>query len=234
MLQTAGDGIFVLGTGKHEIRVHAKTFQPLAHDVLEQLAGTFSADRVGVENADSRSADRTSLEDRATVFQDSDNGFELIFGDGEGSTLHGGDALTGDCVAEIQGGGNDHTSGAVDLFQEFVIDQNAAIFGSEEIGPAAGGKTNLKTATAHFAGDRTDGIIFTDFTIFQFRNPDGFHAFGFQHANVFIANDMALGEQFLSARAKYGAAEDPAGRSFDVNGLCSHNPSLDLSGVYPK
>src|ERR1039458_9968114 len=44
---------------------------------------------------------RTGLEDGAALLEDTDDGVELIFGDGEGGALDGGNALTGNRVAEV-------------------------------------------------------------------------------------------------------------------------------------
>ena len=209
MLQAAGDGILIFRAGQDEICVDAEALEALAHDVLEQLAGALAADGVGVENSYSRGADRAGLQDGAALLEDADHGVELIFGDGEGGALDGGDALAGDGVAEVQGGGDHHAGGAVDLLEQFVVHQHAAVFGGQEVGPAAGREADFETAAAHLAGDRADRIVLADLAFFQFGYPDGFHAFGLQHANVFVADDMALGQQFLPAGPENGATKDP-------------------------
>src|SRR5450759_5630104 len=160
--------------------------------MLEQLAGALAANGVGVENSYSRGTDRTGLEDGAALLENTDDGIELILGDGKGGALDGGNALAGDRVAEVQGGGDDDAGGAVDLLEQLIVHQHAAVFGGQEVGPAAGCEADFETSTAHLAGDRADRIILADFAIFQLGNPNGFHAFRLQDTNVFVADDMAL------------------------------------------
>src|ERR1035441_2779781 len=178
--------------GEYKICIDAEAFEALPHDVLEQLAGALAADGVSVENSYSRSADGTGLEDGAALLEDTDDGVELIFGDGEGGALDGGNALTGNRVAEVQGGGDDNAGGAVDLLEQLIIHQHAAVLCAQGISPAAGREADLETSAAHLAGHRADRVILADLPVFQFRNPNGLHAFGLQHANVFVADDRDL------------------------------------------
>jgi hypothetical protein len=117
VLHAARHGILIFGTRQHKIRTHPKAFQPLPHDVLEQLPGPFPADRIGVENSNAWRSDGPSLEDRPAFFQYADDGFQLFFGDGEGCALDGGDALSRYGVAEVQRSGDDYAGGAVDLLE---------------------------------------------------------------------------------------------------------------------
>src|SRR5208282_6019097 len=93
MLQTAGDRILIFGAGKHEIGVDAEPLQALPHDVLEQLAGSLTTYRIGVENSDSRRTHGPRLENWAALLQNIDDSFQLLLGHGEGSALYGGYAL---------------------------------------------------------------------------------------------------------------------------------------------
>src|SRR5450759_5377766 len=105
--------------------------------MLEQLAGALAANGVGVENSYSRGADRTGLEDGTALLENADDGVELIFGDGKRCALDGGDALAGDRVAEVQGGGDDDAGRAVDLLEQLIIHQHAAVFCCQEVCPAS-------------------------------------------------------------------------------------------------
>ncbi len=116
---------------------------------------------------------------------------------------------SGHGVAEVQGGSDDNAGRAVDLLQQFIIHQNAAVFGSQEVGPATGCEADFETSATHFAGHRADRVVLTDLPFFQLGYPNGFHAFGLQHANVFVADNMALGQKFLPTGPEYGATKDP-------------------------
>src|ERR1035437_7198922 len=108
--------------------IDAEAFEALPNNILEQLAGALAAEGVGVEDSYSRCADRTGLEDGAALLENANDGVELIFGDGEGGALDGGDALAADRVAEVQGGGDDHAGGAVDLLEQFMMHQHPTQF----------------------------------------------------------------------------------------------------------
>ena len=73
-----------------------------------RVVGVGSADGIGVENSYGRRADRTGLEDGTAFLENIDDGVELIFGDSERGALDGCNALAGDGVAEVEGGGDDH------------------------------------------------------------------------------------------------------------------------------
>src|SRR5208283_6170212 len=102
MLEAASDGVLIFGAGKHEIGADAEPFQPLPHDVLEQLAGALAADGIGIENSDSRRTHGPRLENRAALLQNVDDGFQLLLTDGEWSALDRSHALARGCVTEVQ------------------------------------------------------------------------------------------------------------------------------------
>ena len=128
----------------------------------------------------------------------------------ERRALHRRDPLARYRIAEIQRRGDHHAGGAVDLLEQFIVHQHAAIFGGEQIGPSAGRQADFKTAATHFTGYLADGVVFPDFAFFQFGNPNGFHSFGFQYPNVFIADDVSLRQQLFPTRTEDGATEDPS------------------------
>jgi hypothetical protein len=113
-------------------------------------------------------------------------------------------------VAEVQGSGDDHAGGAVDLLQQLIVHQDAAVFGGEQVGPASGRQADFETAATHFAGHLADRVVFADFAVFQFGDPNGIHTFGLQDPDVFIADDMPLGQQLLPTGTENGATEDPS------------------------
>jgi len=152
------------------------------------LAGALPADGVAIQNAESRRAERPGLHDGSAFFEERDQTIKVRLSDGEGRALDGGDALTRLGVAEVEQGGNDKARGAVDLFKEVIIHQYAAIFRRDEVGAATSGDLYFETAAANFSGDGADGVVLSDFPFFQLRDPDAVHTFGFQNADVFIAD----------------------------------------------
>jgi hypothetical protein len=62
------------------------------------------------------------------------------------------------------------------------------------------------TAATHFSGHGRHGVVFTHLAVFQLRDPDFVHAFGFEDADVVFADDVAFGQQFFSAGAEDSAA----------------------------
>src|ERR1039457_376478 len=99
---------------------------------------------------------------------------------------------------------------AVDLFQEFVVHQHAAVLGGQEIGPATRRQADLKTPAPHLAGYRANRVVLADLALLQLGNPNGFHAFGFQYPNVFVADDMPFCQQLLPPGPENGATKDPS------------------------
>src|SRR5205823_3882211 len=142
--------------------------------------------------------------------QDADHGVQLILGHGEGSALHRRDALSGGGVAEIEGGGDHYTGGAVNLLQELVVHQDTAVFGGQKVGAASRSQADFEAAAAHLAGHCANRIIFADFAFFELGDPNCLHALGLQHANVFVADDMAFGQKLLSTWTKNSTAKDPS------------------------
>jgi hypothetical protein len=210
VLHGARNRMFVLGAGQHVVGVHAEALQSLAHDVLKELAATLAAEGIAVENPNTWGADRTRLKNRPPFFEDSDHGIQLVLGDRKRRALDGRDALPGHRVSIIERGRDHHARSAVNLLQEFVVHQHAAVFGGHQVGPATRREADLEAAATHFAGDGANGIILADLAVLQFRHPDGFHTFGFQDADVLITDHVALGEEFLAARPENSAAQDSA------------------------
>src|ERR1700693_2643592 len=143
MKEAARDRILIFHTGEHEIRVDPETLQTLAHDVFEQLPRPLATNRVGVENSYTRRADGPGLQDGPAFLEDGDQRFQLRLGDGKRRTLHRGNPLPGRGMAELMRRGDDHAGGAVDLLEEFIVHQYAAVFRGQEVGPAARREADL-------------------------------------------------------------------------------------------
>src|ERR1035438_350977 len=210
MLQAAPHGVLVLGARQSEVGGNPEPLQPLAHDVLEQLPGPLSADRIGVKDSDGRRPYGPRLENGTALLDDVDDGLQVVLGNREGSALYRCNPLSRNGIAEIQRCGDDHAGGAVDLFQKLVVHQYATVFGGQQIGSAPRRQADLEAAAPHLAGDRANRVVLADFALLQFGYPNGFHAFGFQYPNVFVADDMPLGQQLLPAGTENGATKDPS------------------------
>ena len=221
-VKAADDLLFFFDAGKGNGSRDSEAFETLAHDAFKHLAGALPADGVAIQNAESRRAERPGLHDGSAFFEERDQTIKVRLSDGEGRALDGGDALTRLGVAEVEQGGNDKARGAVDLFKEVIIHQYAAIFRRDEVGAATSGDLYFETAAANFSGDGADGVVLSDFPFFQLRDPDAVHTFGFQNADVFIADQVTFGEKFFSAGPEDGATQDSSGRFSNFNGLGFH------------
>ena len=71
-------------------------------------------------------------------------------------------------------------------------------------GAAAGCEADFEASAAHLAGDRADRIILADLAILEFGDPDILHAFGFEDPDIFVADHVALRQQFLPPGSKNG------------------------------
>ena len=111
---------------------------------------------------------------------------------------------------------------AVDLLQEFVVNQDAAVFGGDQVGPSACRQADLEAAATHVGRDLCDGFVFSDFAVFELGDPDLFHALVFEELDVFFTEQMTFGEEFLAAGPEDGATKDSSGRFPHIDGLRFH------------
>src|SRR6185437_16445193 len=95
--------------------------------------------------------------------------------------------------------GNHYAASAVNLLQQFIVNEGAAIFSGNQVRPSTRREADFDRTAAHGSSHGHDRVIFTDLAIFQLSNPDLIHAFGFEQANIFVAKDVTFGKQFAPA-----------------------------------
>ena len=126
--------------------------------------------------------------------------------------------------SEVRKRGNHDRRRAVDLPQQFVVDQHAAVLGGEQVSPAAGRQADLERPTAHLRSHRHDGVVFAHLALLELCHPDLAHAFGLEQLDVFLAEHVPLGQELLAPGTEDRAAEDPPGGFLDIDGLSFHLP----------
>src|SRR5436190_1273378 len=81
-------------------------------------------------------------------------------------------ALAGGGEAEIWRRRDDDARSAVNLLEQLVINQDAAVFDCEQIRAPAGRQPDFQAAATHFRGRLAYGLIFSDLAVFELGNPD--------------------------------------------------------------
>jgi hypothetical protein len=172
MFESAGHGAFILRGRESIAGRDAEAFQALPHYGFEELPGSFTIERIGIEHGHGDGANGPGLQNGATVSQDVDHSIQLRPGHGERSALHGGDALLAAGVAEIQAGGDDDACRGIDLAEQIFIYQDTAVLRGEQIGAASSRQPDFQAAATGFDGYLTHGLVFADFSLFELRDPD--------------------------------------------------------------
>ena len=179
---------------------------------------------IRIQDAHGGIADRPRLEDGPALAQNHQHGFELGFGHREGRAFHRGDPLAPLGESEVRKRGDHHRRSAVDLPQQLVVDEHAAVFGGEQVGPAARRQANFERPAAHFRRHRHDGVVFADLALLELGHPDLAHTFGLEQLDVFLAEHVSLGQELLAPWTEDRAAEDSPGGFLDIDGLSFHLP----------
>src|SRR5260370_35449054 len=177
---------------------------------------------MGVQDPAGRAAHRPGLQNRAPLFQNGDQGVQLILGYRERRAFYRRDALPRQREAEVQRRGDHNTGRAIQLLQQFFIDQDTAIFCGHQIRPPTSRHADFVAAAPHFCRYLADGVVLATFPSFELCYPYILHALGFEDADILVSDDMTLREQLLSSRSKYSATENSSVRAFDFDRLGYH------------
>src|SRR5688572_2563939 len=200
----------------------AKAVEPLPHYGFEQLARAVATHRIGIDDADRRPADRPRLQNRSTLAKDGDNSIQVRLRHCEWRAFNSGEPSARFCVCEVDRGGDHNTRSAVELLQQIVVDQRAAVFRRKKVGAPARREPDFQTAATHLARHVRDGQVFGDFTVLQFRHPNLVHALALEETNVVLVNHVSLSKDLAATWPEDGAAENAARRFSDVDGLRPH------------
>jgi hypothetical protein len=223
MLQSSGDRTFFFGNSEREAGARdPEALQALAKDRFEKLPRTIAVKGIRIEDGDRWQPDGAGLQNRSALLQNVDHGLQLRLSYSKGSTLHGGNALAGSREAEVRRSRNDHARCAVDLAEQIIVHQNAAVFGREEVRASACRKPDLKTSASHLRRHLADGRVLADFAFFKFGHPHLTESFGFQQPDVFITKNVPFGEQFLAPGPKNRTAKNSSCGFPNINSLRSH------------
>jgi hypothetical protein len=130
----------------------------------------------------------------------SDAAFEevlQVLGNGKRSAFNGGNPFACLGEAEIDGRRNRHIGRAVRLTQQFVVDQNAAIFCCYEVGATPGGKLDLTRTANYFPSNSTDSFGFGNLFFAELRHPYLLHSFRLKGSNILFPDEVPPGHQSL-------------------------------------
>ena len=92
----------------------------------------------------------------------------------------------------------------------------------EQVGPAARRQADFERPATHFRRHGHDGVVFADLALLELGHPDLAHTFGLEQLDVFLAEHVPLGQEFLAPWAEDRAAEDSPGGFLDIDGLSFH------------
>jgi len=201
--------LFVFGDREAESRREAEHLESLPDDALEKLPGPVA--RLGIAVEDGEEGDCSGrLEAADTSERIETTASKCSAGTAKGVLFtvaaRSLPSSSGSC-----GGGDDDRSGAVDLAQKVVVYQGAAIFGHDQVGPAAWSRTDFDAAASDQLGDAEHSLFLGDLALFERCHPDFLHPFGGQERDVVIADHMALGQEFLASRPEDGCNRGSGG-----------------------
>jgi len=154
--------------------------------------GAIAVYRVRIQNPDGWIPHGPGLQNRSALLNDVNHCIELRLRYCERSALHRRDALACSRETEIRRGGDHHARQAVNLSQQLIVYQHAAVFGGKQIGPPARRQTDLQTAAPHLLGGLAYRLVFAHLAILEFRHPNLCQPLGLKQAHVFLVQDVTL------------------------------------------
>jgi hypothetical protein len=75
-------------------------------------------------------------------------------------------------MAEVRAGGDHNARGAVDLAEQLVVHQHAAVLRREQVSPSSRRQPDFEAPAPGFRCDLGDGFVFADLTLFELGDPD--------------------------------------------------------------
>src|SRR5215472_4971852 len=115
---------------------------------------------------------RTRLQNWPAFLKNGNQGVQFGLRDRKRRALDRGNPLPRAAKVKVLDCRDDNAGCTVDLPQEFVVYEDAAVLGRYQVRPAASGHPDLDSATCNERRNLLDGIVLANLAFFQLRNPD--------------------------------------------------------------